>query len=82
MDETSETSPEGLPEAIGRMIGVALVAVVASLVGSLLLSLAWNHGPAQLFDLPPATWAESLACLVSIFILSAPVRFVRVKHVE
>lgn len=78
----TEASSDGIPEVVGRLIGVALVAIVMSLASSLVLSYAWNLGPARLFPLPQATWAEALACFVSIWVLASPLRFTRVKHVE
>jgi hypothetical protein len=80
--DTEAASDGGTPELIGRIIGISLVTVVASLVGSLALMVSWNLGAARLFSLPTVTWAESLACLVSIWVLTSPLRFLRVKSVE
>ena len=80
--ETDASSDNGIPEIVGRLIGVALVAIVVSLASSFALCYAWNLGPARLFRLPTATWAEALACFVSIWVLTSPLRYTRVKTVE
>jgi hypothetical protein len=70
------------PETIGRFIGSCMVATVVVMVSSFALSVAWNAGPAKVLSQPGLTWADSLACLVSIWILSAPLRGFRVKLVD
>jgi len=80
--DTNPGSGEGWPEAVGRFIGISLVAVVVSLCSSLAFSIAWNHGPARLFSQPDLTWAESLACLITIWIVSSPLRLLKVKLVD
>lgn len=66
------------PTAIGSFIGATLVFVTASLIMSFILSIAWNNGPAKLTGWPSMTWAESLATLVSIWVLASPIRQIRV----
>lgn len=80
--DTNPSNGDGWPEAIGRFIGIAMVAIVTMLLSSLALSIAWSRGPARLLSLPDATWADSLACLVSVWVLSAPFRLLRVKMVD
>lgn len=82
MDTARPDPREDLATTIGRFIGMALVAVTVALVSSLTLSIAWNAGPARLFSQPDLTWADSLACLVSIWVLSSPLRGLRVKLVD
>jgi hypothetical protein len=81
MDTTSSTATDW-PETIGRFIGICMVTVTVGMISSLILSVAWNAGPAKLLGQPNLTWADSLACLVSIWILSAPLRGIRVKMVD
>lgn len=80
MDTTS--SRTDWPETIGRFIGLTLVTITVGLVSSFVLSVAWNAGPAKLLSQPDMTWADSLACLVSIWILSATLRGFRIKMVD
>lgn len=78
----TEGSSGGTPEVVGRLIGVALVAIIVALASSFALQHSWNCGPAKLFRLPNVDWAESLGCFVSIWLLTSPLRFTRVKHIE
>ena len=78
----SNDKSESAATLIGRLIGIALVTVTTLLVSSAAFSLGWNHGAARLFGQPDMTWAESLACLVCLWVAASPFRFVRVKMYE
>jgi hypothetical protein len=82
MDTPTSSGKEDLATTVGRFIGISLIAVVVSLCSSFALSVAWNNGPARLLSQPDLTWAESLACLITIWIVSSPLRLLRVKSVD
>jgi hypothetical protein len=73
-----KTPRPDLPTAFGRFIGASLVSVTLAMILSLILSFAWNYGPAKLAGWPVMTWAESLGTLVSVWILTSPIRPIRV----
>lgn len=64
-------------ESLTKFCVALLILMTASLVLSFALSVAWTHGPARLVGWPAMTWSESLATLVSLWILSLSVRQVR-----